>query len=162
MRREEKQGEETKKVEIVRRTERERRAEKEANHGEMPVAVSYLPRPQVTHVEDRGAPTSATSPLSPAAIYPPLQPTGVAQLVIMRKKCSRMIVSCQTRLSSSQEQRNVAKRCATRMSTGNVFNSQSDLGLETLLSVFLFERPKLQLIVLIFRALWSHQGVQGP
>ena len=48
------------------------------------------------------------------------------------------------------------------MSTGNVFNSQSDLGLETLLSVFLFERPKLQLIVFIFRALWSHQGVQGP
>ena len=101
------------------------------------MAVSYLPRPQVTHVEDRGAPTSATSPLSPAAIYPPLQPTGVAQLVIMRKKCSRM-------------------------STGNVFNSQSDLGLETLLSVFLFERPKLQMIVLIFRALFHVKESKDP
>ena len=48
------------------------------------------------------------------------------------------------------------------MSTGNVFNSQSDLCLETLLSVFLFERPKLQMIVLIFRALFHVKESKDP
>ena len=49
-----KENKEQQKIKIKRY--RERRCENESNHGEMPVAVSHLPRPQVTHVEDRGAP----------------------------------------------------------------------------------------------------------